>query len=157
MARSATAARRTFQLRYRHKIHEPGVRERITSLALNGSGIRDTARVLGISTQAVMAELKKNRCRKPASARAPGLRAGPGRRPTAMCRRDVVVCGPQKAAPLALVGGRSGQRPRAGLRVRPAHARHLAAVAAGAGRARVSGGALVYRRLVDLRRRVGSD
>jgi len=54
-----TACRRTFQLRYRHKIHEPGVRERITTLALNGSGIRDTARVLGVSTQAVMAELKK--------------------------------------------------------------------------------------------------
>lgn len=54
-----TACRRTFQLRYRHKIHAPGVRARITTLALNGSGIRDTARVLGISTQAVMAELKK--------------------------------------------------------------------------------------------------
>ena len=54
-----TACRRTFQLRYRHKIHEPGVRARITALALNGSGIRDTARVLGISTQAVLAELKK--------------------------------------------------------------------------------------------------
>lgn len=54
-----TACRRTFQLRYRHKIHEPGVRARITDLALNGSGVRDTARVLGVSTQAVMAELKK--------------------------------------------------------------------------------------------------
>lgn len=54
-----TACRRTFQLRYRHRIHAPGVRARITALALNGSGIRDTARVLGISTQAVMAELKK--------------------------------------------------------------------------------------------------
>ena len=54
-----TACRRTFQVQYRHKIHEAGVRGRITQLALNGSGIRDTARVLGISTQAVMAELKK--------------------------------------------------------------------------------------------------
>lgn len=54
-----TACRRTFQLHYRHRIREAGVRERITTLALNGSGIRDTARVLGISTQAVMAELKK--------------------------------------------------------------------------------------------------
>jgi len=58
-----TACRRTFQLRYRHKIHEAGVRARITDLALNGSGIRDTARVLGISTQAVMAELKKKSMR----------------------------------------------------------------------------------------------
>ena len=54
-----TACRRTFQLQYRHKIHAAGVRARITDLALNGSGIRDTARVLGISPQTVMAELKK--------------------------------------------------------------------------------------------------
>ena len=54
-----TACRRTFQLRYRHKIHEPGTRARITDLALNGSGIRDTARVLGISPQTVLSELKK--------------------------------------------------------------------------------------------------
>ena len=54
-----TACRRTFQLRYRHKIHEPGTRTRITTLALNGSGIRDTARVLGISPQTVLSELKK--------------------------------------------------------------------------------------------------
>ena len=54
-----TACRRTFQLRYRHRVHEPGVRARITAMALNGSGVRDTARVLGISAQTVMAELKK--------------------------------------------------------------------------------------------------
>lgn len=54
-----TACRRTFQLHYRHKVHEPGVRAKITDLALNGSGIRDTARVLGISPQTVMGELKK--------------------------------------------------------------------------------------------------
>ncbi|MGI4972494.1 MAG: IS1-like element transposase [Janthinobacterium lividum] len=54
-----TACRRTFQLQYRQKIHEPGVRAKITDLALNGSGIRDTARVLGISPQTVMGELKK--------------------------------------------------------------------------------------------------
>ena len=54
-----TACRRTFQLHYRQKIHVPGVRAKITDLALNGSGIRDTARVLGISPQTVMGELKK--------------------------------------------------------------------------------------------------
>ena len=54
-----TTCRRTFQLRYRHKVYEPGVRAKITDLALNGSGIRDTARVLGISPQTVMGELKK--------------------------------------------------------------------------------------------------
>ena len=54
-----TACRRTFPQRYRHTIHEPGVRARILALALHGRGIRDTARVLGISPQTVMAELKK--------------------------------------------------------------------------------------------------
>jgi transposase-like protein len=58
-----TACRRTFQQRYRHKVHEPGVRARILAMALNGSGIRDTARVLGISAQTVMAELKKKSSR----------------------------------------------------------------------------------------------
>ena len=55
-----TACRRTFQLHYRQQIHVLGVRAKITDLALNGSGIRYTARVLGISPQAVMGELKKN-------------------------------------------------------------------------------------------------
>ena len=47
------------RLQYRHRIHEPGTRQRNTDLALNGSGVRDTARVLGISPQTVMGELKK--------------------------------------------------------------------------------------------------
>ena len=54
-----TACRRTFQLQYQHKAYEPGTRARITDMALNGSGVRDTARVLGISAQTVMGELKK--------------------------------------------------------------------------------------------------
>ena len=54
-----TACQRSFQLRYRHKVHKLGVRDKVTTLALNGSGIRDTARVLGISLQSVMGELKK--------------------------------------------------------------------------------------------------
>jgi transposase len=54
-----TACRRTFQLQYRHKVREAGTRDRIADMALNGSGVRDTARVLGISPQTVMGELKK--------------------------------------------------------------------------------------------------
>jgi len=54
-----TTCRRTFQLHDRHKVHEPGTRARILDLALNGSGIRDTARVLRISPQTVLSELKK--------------------------------------------------------------------------------------------------
>ena len=54
-----TACRRPFQLRYRHAVHAVGVRAKITDMALNGSGIRDTARVLGIRPQTGMGELKK--------------------------------------------------------------------------------------------------
>lgn len=54
-----TAGRRTFQLRYRHRVHEPRVRAKITDLALNGSGVRATTRVLGSSPQTVIGELKK--------------------------------------------------------------------------------------------------
>jgi len=38
----------------------PEIKEQIIDMALNGSGIRDTARVLGISTDTVLNELKKN-------------------------------------------------------------------------------------------------
>ena len=54
-----TSCRRTFQLQYRHKVHEAGTRDKIAAMALNGRGIRDTARVLGISPQTVMGELKR--------------------------------------------------------------------------------------------------
>ena len=54
-----TACRRRFQLHYQHKGATPGTADKIEQLALNGSGIRDTARVLGISAQTVMAQLKK--------------------------------------------------------------------------------------------------
>lgn len=54
-----TACRRTFQLQYGQKVHEPGMRAKITDRARNGSGVRDTARVLGISAQTVLGELKK--------------------------------------------------------------------------------------------------
>ena len=54
-----TACRRTFQRHYRHQVHTPGTRAKISTMALNGSGVRDTARVLGISAQTVMGELKK--------------------------------------------------------------------------------------------------
>ena len=54
-----TTCRRTFQMHYRHKVHEPGTRARVLDLALNGSGIRDIACVLRISPQTVLSELKK--------------------------------------------------------------------------------------------------
>ncbi|WP_425326528.1 IS1-like element transposase [Spirosoma utsteinense] len=44
---------------YTHKAHEPGIKERVIDMALNGSGIRDTARVLKINMNTVMSTLKK--------------------------------------------------------------------------------------------------
>ncbi len=40
----------------------PQTKEQIIDMALNGNGIRDTDRVLGISTDAVLSELKKRVC-----------------------------------------------------------------------------------------------
>ncbi len=51
---------RSFQLRYTHKAHELGIKEKVIDMALNGSGIRDTARVLKINTNTVMGTLKKS-------------------------------------------------------------------------------------------------
>ena len=55
---------RTFVKSYTHKARDPLVKaERrpapITQLALNGSGVRDTARVLGINRNTVSRHLKK--------------------------------------------------------------------------------------------------
>ena len=53
--------RRTFIL----DIEQPGrtreVKQKIVDMALNGSGVRDTARVLKVSTATVTRELKKSR------------------------------------------------------------------------------------------------
>jgi insertion element IS1 protein InsB len=49
----------SFQLDLLYKGRLPEVKEQIIDMALNGSGIRDTARVLKISTTTVINELKK--------------------------------------------------------------------------------------------------
>ena len=51
--------RRSFQLEYRYNGHKPGTAERIVDMAFNGSGIRDTSRVLKISQNTVIRRLKK--------------------------------------------------------------------------------------------------
>jgi len=50
---------KTFRLEYRYEGSKPGIEEKIITMAANASGIRDTARVLGISTDKVMETLKK--------------------------------------------------------------------------------------------------
>ena len=49
----------TFMRDYRYKAYEPGIKEQLVEMAINGSGIRDTARVLKISKGTVISTLKK--------------------------------------------------------------------------------------------------
>jgi insertion element IS1 protein InsB len=50
----------TFILNYSYQGRLPEVKQQILDMAVNGSGIRDTARVLQISPSTVIAELKKS-------------------------------------------------------------------------------------------------
>ncbi len=51
--------RRTFILNHSHPGRTKEVKAKIVEMSLNGSGIRDTARVLNVSTSTVVKELKK--------------------------------------------------------------------------------------------------
>ena len=53
--------RRIFLLQYQDRGRAPEVRRQVIDMAINGSGIRDTARVLRISPTTVIAVLKKSR------------------------------------------------------------------------------------------------
>ena len=55
--------RRIFLLQYQNKGRLPEVKQQIVDMAVNGSGIRDTARVLGVSPTTVLTTLKKKRLR----------------------------------------------------------------------------------------------
>jgi transposase-like protein len=57
--------RRIFLLQYHNTGWMPQIKQHIVEMALNGSGIRDTARVLGISPTTVMTTLKKNTVASP--------------------------------------------------------------------------------------------
>ena len=52
---------RTFLLDYTHRSSMPAVKQQSIDLTMNGSGIRDTARLLSISTDTVISELKKKK------------------------------------------------------------------------------------------------
>ena len=51
--------RRIFLLQYQGRGRIPEIRRQVVAMAMNGSGIRDTARVLRISPTTVIAVLKK--------------------------------------------------------------------------------------------------
>jgi insertion element IS1 protein InsB len=53
--------RRIFLLWYHNTGWEPAIKQQMVEMALNGSGIRDTARVLGVSPTTVITTLKKKR------------------------------------------------------------------------------------------------
>src|SRR5215470_16723956 len=57
--REKGCAGRTFLLEYAYAGQSPAVKQQIVDMAMNASGIRDTARVLHISPNTVLAELKK--------------------------------------------------------------------------------------------------
>jgi transposase-like protein len=62
-----TCSHRSFVLEPAYNGRLPQVKEQIIDMALNGSGIRDTARVLKISPTTVINELKKKSRRRAVS------------------------------------------------------------------------------------------
>src|SRR5256885_2293822 len=80
--REKGCAGRTFLLEYAYAGQSPEVEQQMVDMAMNASGIRDTARVLHISPNTVMAELKKGigpRTRKPRGITSAAARACRGR------------------------------------------------------------------------------
>jgi len=63
--RNTACQRRSFIKEYSYRGYLPQVKQQISHMAMNGSTIRDTARVLKISPTTVIEELKK---RSPSSA-----------------------------------------------------------------------------------------
>jgi insertion element IS1 protein InsB len=59
LCQKATCATGSFLLDYRYQGRLPEVKRQIIDMSLNASGVRDTARVLRISTDTVLRELKK--------------------------------------------------------------------------------------------------
>ena len=57
--RNADCRRCTFIQQYSYQAYRPEVQAQIAEMAVNGSGIRDTARVLKISPTTVIEHLKK--------------------------------------------------------------------------------------------------
>jgi transposase-like protein len=61
LCRQETCKRTTFMLNPEKKGFLPQIKRLIIEMTLNGSGIRDIARVLGISKDTVMSEIKKRK------------------------------------------------------------------------------------------------
>jgi len=61
LCQTAACSHRTFLLDYTNRGSMPSVKRQSIDLTLNASGIRDIARVLRISTDTVIGELKKKK------------------------------------------------------------------------------------------------
>src|SRR5262252_9345064 len=62
---------RTFLLDYSYTGHSAAIKQQIVDMAMNASGIRDTARVLHVSPTTVIKALKKTRAAKSAGVSPP--------------------------------------------------------------------------------------
>ncbi len=57
-------------LAYRYKAYRPGIKEQVVEkMSINGSGIRDTARVLNINKNTVISTLKKVEQHRPSKSK----------------------------------------------------------------------------------------
>lgn len=61
LCRNEACDQNSFLLDYRYPGYRPEIKRQVAAMAMNGRGVRDTARVLGISTGTVLRELKKSR------------------------------------------------------------------------------------------------
>jgi transposase-like protein len=59
LCRNSECSRKIFLLDYTYNACKPGVKKQIVDMVLNGSGTRDTGRVLGVSKDTVTSVLKK--------------------------------------------------------------------------------------------------
>ncbi len=58
--KNENCSKSTFIIDYSSNGHLPEIKRKIITMAMNGSGVRDTARVLDISVNTVISELKKS-------------------------------------------------------------------------------------------------
>jgi transposase-like protein len=61
LCQNEACSHRAFNLEYSYRGRVPEVKQKVVDMALNGRGIRDTARVLGIRKDTVLSALKKRK------------------------------------------------------------------------------------------------
>ena len=64
LCRNRGCRHKTFQLEYKNNACRPGTKEKIVEMTMNGSGTRDTGRVLNISPNTVTKVLKNEKIRQ---------------------------------------------------------------------------------------------